>query len=182
MRRELFRKSVHVLMGLWFAYAPQFFTDKSDILLMCAGLAATALFVHFFVKLKLFDVGRSNLGALWYAIGMGLATYLFLPQFYEAYLFGVLVLTFADTAASLVGRAWGRVRFMVFGTSKSFEGSLAFFVVTALLLIYMIPERDVLRMVVVAVLLTHVELFSVNGLDNLTLPSIAGGLQLMLTM
>ncbi len=42
------------------------------------------------------------------------------------YVVPILVLTFADAAAALVGVAFGRLRYSTVGGSKSLEGSAAF--------------------------------------------------------
>ena len=89
----------------------------------------------------------------------------------------VLILTLPDTAAALVGRRYGRLRYQSFGSTKSAAGSLAFLVV-AFPAIY-IPlvlfagaglGEAFLISLTLSLLLMLIEAVAARGLDNLFLP------------
>jgi phytol kinase len=89
----------------------------------------------------------------------------------------ILVLTFADPAAALVGMRYGRLRYRVVAGEKSLEGSAAFCVVaTACIAIPLLLVLDIQTAAAVtlsmslALLLTLVEAVSCRGLDNLFVP------------
>jgi phytol kinase len=89
----------------------------------------------------------------------------------------MLVLTFADAAAAVVGRRYGTLRYPTPGGCKSLEGSLAFAVVTfaathlsLLLLSDAARWESVLVAAVIALALTLVEAFATGGWDNFLVP------------
>jgi dolichol kinase len=91
----------------------------------------------------------------------------------------MLIATFADSAAAVVGTRHGRTRFMTLHHRelKSVEGSLAFagfaFVVTAAALTLgtrLTPGNIVLVAAVLGLHVTLVEAASCRGLDNLMVP------------
>lgn len=88
----------------------------------------------------------------------------------------ILTLTFADTAAGFVGTRYGRTGIPL-DTGKSFEGSIAFFVVAAvcalmpLMMAAAHRPSDAARMALVyAAIVTAVEAVSSGGIDNLSVP------------
>ena len=94
-----------------------------------------------------------------------------------AYLVPLLMLTFADAAAAVVGRRYGTLRYPTPGGCKSLEGSLAFamvtFAATHLSLLLMSDAarwESVLVAVVIALVLTLMEAFATGGWDNFLVP------------
>ncbi|NBD74025.1 hypothetical protein GVX82_03210 [Patescibacteria group bacterium] len=180
MHPEFIRKAIHTLIGVGFAGAP-FILTRDEVILAASIFTALTLVAELLSRhLPLGrELGRS--GSFFFALGISITAYLFLPQLVWVYVFGVLTVALADSAAALVGTVAGRTPFIVFRTRKTAEGSLAFFAAIMALLLVMVPERDMLRLFAVAVLLTNIELFSVRGLDNLTLPVIGSFLYLVVT-
>jgi phytol kinase len=93
------------------------------------------------------------------------------------YCIPMLLLTFADSAAALVGTRWGRHRYLTAGDYKSVEGSAAFFVVAfgciAIPLAWFTPASNVESMVVAALVafaVTVLEAAIGGGFDNLLVP------------
>lgn len=110
------------------------------------------------------------------------ATYFLLAMFVIAILFqkpvaliGVLILTFADPAASILGKLWGRRKLF---KEKSFVGTFAFLIVafTASFsyLFFAVSSFSVAYMLltaaVVSIFATVIELFSISLDDNFTIP------------
>lgn len=93
------------------------------------------------------------------------------------YLVPILVLTFADAAAALVGVRYGKLKYEATDGRKSVEGSTAFFLVAffsahvPLLLASDLGRAQTLLIgVMFGLLLTMVEAVAWSGLDNLFLP------------
>jgi dolichol kinase len=99
-------------------------------------------------------------------------------------------MTLGDAAAAIVGQRFGRNRYTIFGTTRSFEGSAAMFVVGTLAIwacLRFIPGSALSPLTqpyttttaLVAALgaglvATLAEAFSPHGTDNLTVPLLAG--------
>lgn len=179
---EWARKLLHVAMGLLALTAPSLFAERWPVILLTIGftLFLMALRISPFLK-RLFGgvvdgVGRKSLGEIYFPISVGL---LFLLSKDNPILFSipVLILTFPDAAAALIGRHYGRLRYQSFGEGKSIEGSLAFFFAAflsthiPLLLLTNIGRAETLLIsFALSLLLTLVEAISWRGLDNLFLP------------
>lgn len=120
--------------------------------------------------------------ATWYMAGLVAGVALFPQHAIEA---SVLVLGFSDPIASLVGKAWGRVKLV---GDKSLVGSAAFFVTglaaASAFLFVVRPELGALATLgiasAVALTGTLAELFSGPLDDNFTIPIAAGAVAALL--
>jgi phytol kinase len=123
------------------------------------------------------SVGRQSLGTFFYSVSFGILVawfwYLQQPQYAAL---GILVMTWGDGLAALIGQRFGKHKYKVFDTQKSWEGSLtmmlASFVVSSLILLATqgnIWQTWVISMVV-AFIATVLEAFSSLGIDNFTVP------------
>jgi phytol kinase len=180
---ELARKLLHVAMGVILCPLPWVFDSAGPVLALCGvyvGLLAgrrylVALDNH--VSGVLDGVGRKSLGEFLFPITVA-GLFVAARGDRAAYLIPLLVLTFADAAAAVVGRRYGTVRYPTPGGCKSLEGSLAFAVVTfaAVHLPLLLMGRagaweSVLVAVVMALVLTVVEAVATGGWDNLLVPA-----------
>ena len=180
MKSELLRKSIHILIAL----APTLAAiDKSNTALF---LMTGALFYACLEALRFAGFspplvssvtntvirgrkhGHFELGPVTLALGALLAILLFPPP---AAAVGIYILAFADSAATLTGKFFGRIR-PVFLRGKSLEGSLACFAVAALICFLVFGDWRVA--VATGVVAMSVEAFSVRDFDNLLLPLAAG--------
>jgi phytol kinase len=175
---EATRKVVHIGVGnvillAWFLDVPAWF-----------GMAASALFsgiallsYRFPILPGINSVGRKSLGTFFYAVSIGVLIAWFWPagQPYYAAL-GILVMTWGDGLAALIGQRWGTHPYKLWGIQKSWEGSLTMalttYVVTSLILFSV--QGNILQTwlipVAVAIIATGLEAFSKFGIDNLTVP------------
>ncbi|MCL2381283.1 MAG: phosphatidate cytidylyltransferase [Treponema sp.] len=180
MKTELIRKGIHALVALapWLALVNRSHTA----LLLMGGVFFYACveslrFVGFsppFVSsvtntvLREREQGRFALGPITLGLGALLALLLFPPQAAAA---GIYALAFGDSAATIAGRLFGRVR-PAFMAGKSLEGSLACFAAATLSCFLVFRDwRIALATGIVSML---VEAFSVRDFDNLLLPLAAG--------
>jgi dolichol kinase len=112
----------------------------------------------------------------WYLSGLMLGVWL-LPK--HAIELGTLVLAFGDPAASLAGKRWGRRKLVA---DKSLAGTLAFFVVSAVLCAafvwWRVPVASVSQgawlALAVAAAGALTELGSTRINDNVSIPLVAG--------
>nr|MBA3923985.1 phosphatidate cytidylyltransferase [Nostocaceae cyanobacterium] len=134
------------------------------------------------------SVGRQSLGTFFYAVSIGiLIAYFWHLQQPQYAALGVLVMTWGDGLAALIGQRYGQHKYKVWGLQKSWEGSLAMlvasYIVSSLILLGVqgnIWQTWIISLVV-AVVATGLEGFSIFGIDNLTVPLGSAVLCLWLT-
>jgi len=187
IKAELIRKGIHILIALTPGLAA--LNHSHTALLLMVGVLFYAVveglrFLGFsppFVSsltnkvIRGRDHGRFELGPVTLGLGALLAILLFPPP---AAAVAIYVLAFADSVATLTGKFLGRIR-PAFLAGKSLEGSLACFVVAALICFHIF--RDWRIAVATGVVSMLVEAFSVRDFDNLLLP-LAAGFTTMLTV
>ncbi len=175
---EITRKIVHIGAGhvmllAWWLETPTWM-----------GLAASVIFsgvallsYRYPILPGINGVGRRSLGTFFYAVSIGLLTAMFWPIGKPQYaVLGILVMTWGDGLAALIGQNFGRHPYNVFGNQKSWEGSLtmvlASFVVCLLVLGFTagFTGRAWGTAGIVAIVATLLETLSFYGLDNLTVP------------
>lgn len=175
---EFTRKVVHIGTGnvillAWWFNIPAWIGVSASVV-----AAAIALISYFFPILpSINSVGRRSLGTFFYAVSIGvLVAWFWSINRPEYAAIGILVMTWGDGMAAIVGQRFGKHHYQVLGIMKSWEGSLAMatvsFLVTSLILA---SVRDHLGLVclvsfAVAIAATGLEAFSKLGIDNLTVP------------
>ena len=190
---ELVRKLLHIGIGLIVLSFPWVFSEAWPVLfvvgaaLAVLGAMRTPTVLGRRLRGVLDDVGRVSSGDVCFLIA---AAAVFALSGGDALMFSVplLVLTFADSAAALVGVRFGRIHYAAASGGKSVEGSIAFFVVAflcaqipILLLANNTASEALITAGVLACVTTLIEAFSHKGLDNLLVPLAAfGGLIVML--
>jgi phytol kinase len=172
---ESTRKLVHVLMGLVASAFPWVFADPRSVVLVCAIFVAILGGTLLRSSLpSVHQVDRRTAGTLWFPIAVAVV-FLAARGRKDLYVIPMLVLTFADPAAAIVGRTYGVHRFG--RDAKSFEGSLAFFVVASLVLSASLAVTTSLGgagslawALAIAIVLAGVEAVAPAGSDNLLIP------------
>jgi phytol kinase len=192
--KSLSRKFLHIMIGNLIFIIP-FFSYKAFPANFPFFVAAPFILLTFLVspsspiksltnKLSgLADVTSvgHGLGLVFYAASYTILALLFSAKPYVIAA-GIIPMAFGDAAASLVGQKSGRHQYNIFAR-KSFEGSIAMFVVSFLSLVfsllffsYLYP-LSILNFVVaavgVAVVATACEALTPKGLDNLTVPLVS---------
>lgn len=191
---EVVRKVVHIGTGnvillAWWLQIPAWVGIAASI-----GFGAIT-FISYQVPIlpSINGVGRKSLGTFFYAVSIGVLVAWFWPLWQPQYAaLGVLVMTWGDGLAALVGQRFGQHRYKLWDMEKSWEGSLTMaivsFIVAGLILasVQGIVWQTWLVSLLVAVVATGLEAFSKYGIDNLTVPvasaAIAFGLGQLLPM
>jgi phytol kinase len=183
MAPELSRKVMHVALGGSALAFPWIFTTPSPAFVV-AGMTILVLLALRTGTLGadargvVHGVSRKSEGDLYLPVAIALS-FAFADGDALVYVIPMLIATFADSAAAVVGTRHGRTRFMTLHHRelKSVEGSLAFagfaFVVTAAALTLgtrLTPGNIVLVAAVLGLHVTLVEAASCRGLDNLMVP------------
>ncbi|NJK36522.1 MAG: phosphatidate cytidylyltransferase [Oscillatoriales cyanobacterium RM2_1_1] len=122
-------------------------------------------------------VGRKSLGTFFYAVSIGVLIGWFWPMGKPEYaVLGILIMTWGDGLAAVIGQKFGQHPYSIGGMQKSWEGSLTMglvsFGVGGLILLGVQGNIWQTWVVsgVVALVATGLESFSKLGIDNLTVP------------
>ncbi|MEH1854357.1 MAG: diacylglycerol/polyprenol kinase family protein [Nostoc sp.] len=175
---EIVRKIVHIGTGnviliAWWLDIPASVGITASIL----ASVITLLSYRLPILPGINSVGRQSLGTFFYSVSFGILVawfwYLQQPQYAAL---GILVMTWGDGLAALIGQRFGKHKYKVFGTQKSWEGSLTMmlvsYVVSSLILVGTQGNswQTWAVSLVVAFIATGLEAVSFLGIDNLTVP------------
>lgn len=174
---EWTRKLVHIGGGMISATFPWLFAYQWTVLAIALLAIAALVFGRRHALLpSVTAVERGGRGELWFPVGVYL---LFVVARHDPiyWLIALSALVFSDSAAALIGRAYGRFAYSVGDDRKSVEGSLVFLLATflavhvALLLGTGIDRAaSVLVAAQIALLVASFEAVSMRGNDNLVVP------------
>lgn len=176
IRTEVARKTIHVVAGLIVAICP-FFVSWNVILV---GSIAFFLAVSLARWLKIFGsqhgINRITWGEFFFPLSIFFMVMLNPSRW--VFVLAMLNLAIGDTVAALVGTKLGRSNsYKVFGQNKSVAGSLAFFAVSAGLVMItfaLAPLGDTAllhpELLALPFIATLAENVGVYGLDNLFIP------------
>lgn len=175
---ETARKVVHigagnVILFAWWFNIPAWVGISASIVFSIL----TFLSYQFPILPSINGIGRKSLGTFFYAVSIGIlvAGFWTIRQPQLAAL-GILVMTWGDGLAALVGQRFGKHPYQLWDMHKSWEGSLTMTIVSyavsslILLAVYGNCWQVWLISLVVAVVATGLEAFSKFGIDNLTVP------------
>lgn len=193
--QDFTRKIVHIGAGMWVFGVLSLFDN------WYIGIIPFATFIglnYLFYRFRLFeamDAQDSTPGTVYFAFSITLL-FLFFWRTGTASdqaaiaAAGTMAMTWGDSLAAIVGKRWGRSRYTVFGSTRSWEGSAVMFgaaFVAMLLTLLLVPGSSLsplalplsLFQCLVAALLAALvvavaEALSPWGTDNLSVPLLAG--------
>jgi phytol kinase len=174
---EFVRKIVHIGTGnvillAWWLRVPTWMGIAASVL--CSAIAL--LSYRFPLLPGINSVGRKSLGTFFYAVSIGVLMAAFWQDYPQYTVLGILVMTWGDGLAALVGIRFGWHPFLIWGMKKSWEGTLAMlgvsFAISFLVLVSTLgtPWQAGVVAIAVAILATVLESFSKWGVDNITVP------------
>ncbi len=182
---ELTRKVVHIGTGnviliAWVLDIPTWVGIAASFFFGCIALLSYLLPLLPGIN----SVGRRSFGTFFYAVTIGLLVAWFWPLSQPQFAaLGVLIMTWGDGLAGLVGRAWGRHGYELAGMKKSWEGSLTMASVSGLITLIILggmgvsPWPSLLGLALaIGVVSALLESFSPWGIDNLTVPLGSAGM------
>ncbi|HGY56180.1 MAG TPA: phosphatidate cytidylyltransferase [Caldithrix abyssi] len=185
------RKLTHIGAGMW-VWGILYFFDNWEY-----GIIPFASFIvlnYIFYRFKIFkamDEEESTPGTVYFAISITLLFILFWetngqPDYVFVAVAGVMAMTWGDAFASLIGKAFGKKTYTVFGHTRTWEGSLTMFAVSYLAIgitMQFLPGSELSPLSVdltglniwavalpAALVATLAEAFAPEGTDNLSVP------------
>jgi phytol kinase len=176
--REISRKIVHIGVGnvillAWWLNIPAWVGIGAAV----AASIITLVSYWYPLLASVSEVGRKSLGTFFYSVSIGILIAYFWSLGLPAHaVLGVLVMTWGDGLAALIGKRFGTHLYQVWGMTKSWEGTgtmaIASLVVSSTILfwVYGLSWPVAVIAVLVASIATGLEAFSKFGIDNLTVP------------
>ncbi|HOJ62929.1 MAG TPA: hypothetical protein PLE45_00780 [Spirochaetota bacterium] len=174
--KEIGRKFAHIGGGIVSLFFPIFFTSYFIPVILCVIFLFVLIITKFTGTLKsVHNVDRDTLGQFFFPFAILLTFILASNKSY--YIISILILTFSDSLAALIGKRYGSISINVRGSIKSLEGAIVFIFVTfissivSLLLLTDIDRIDcILIALTVSVVVCGAELVSFYGEDNIIIP------------
>ena len=175
---ETTRKIVHIGVGnvillAWWLQTPAWMGITASVVFSLVALLSYWLPILPGIN----SVGRTSLGTFFYAVSIGLLTAAFWEQGHPEFAaLGILTMTWGDGMAALIGQAYGRHPYKVWGIQKSWEGSAAMLMASLLAgysvlgIVYGFTVSSFAIALLTAVCASGLEAFSKIGIDNLTVP------------
>ena len=182
-RNELLRKSIHGCNSI-IAFS-LYILDKADVLLI-VSVCGSLIVCFDFLRIKTSSVQKiynSIFGKVtrdFESHRLTGASYVMIGAFFVLLLFeskicipALLIMSFSDSAAAIIGKLYGKTKIF----DKTLEGSFAFFIVSFIIVLFFIPNIDLLFSLIAIIVVTIVELVPKYGLDdNLLIPIISASI------
>jgi phytol kinase len=186
---EIIRKVIHigtgnVILVAWWLAIPMWVGVAASIFFSAIAL----LSYRFPILPNINSIGRKSFGTFFYAVSIGILVAWFWsvhqPQFAAI---GILVMTWGDGLAALIGQRFGKHCYKLWDMKKSWEGSLTMgaisFLICATILVMTTGNHwEIwLTSLMVGLVAMGLEAFSKFGIDNLTVPLCTAAISFWLT-
>ena len=179
IKDELMRKLIHICSSI-FAYA-LFFLNQETVCLM-VGIGAILILSFEILRINYKSINRIFIkifgkvtrnfekNKLTGASYVMVASFIVLLPIFEPSIciIAILVMSYSDTAAAIIGKKYGRTKIF----SKTLEGSFAFFIVAFIIALVMYPQINLTLSLAAIVIATIVEILPLNIDDNFSVPII----------
>ncbi|GET44252.1 diacylglycerol/polyprenol kinase family protein [Microseira wollei] len=196
---ELTRKLIHIGAGMWvFGVLALFQRWESGIIPFATFIPINYLLYRYRI-LGAMDTADSSPGTVYFALSVTLLFgLLWRPDgpvdYVPMAVAGVMAMTWGDALAALVGRRIGKHQYRIGGSQRSWEGSVAMFVASVVVMfgtLWLLPGSSfsplatpsgvgqaLLTALVGALFVTLAEAVSPHGTDNLSVPLVGAGVLL----
>jgi len=188
MNADAARAAIHVGVGLFVFPTLVLFEDWRVGIIPPASFVVVNFLIHRFRLIPALAAHPANLGTVFFPLSFALLLALFWRpgepgDMAPVAVAGILAMALGDAAAAMVGKRWGSRRYVILGHSRTMEGSLALFLVTAaavaavLHLMAEIPWHPAIAFgLVTGTAAAGIESVCPFGSDNLFVPLGAAGL------
>lgn len=169
---DITRRLIHVGTATVAAVSP-FFVTK-EMIVFVSIIFAGVLFIGRMYNLfsAVHSVKRYTFGEVYLPLGVAITAFFFLPQNIQAFQYGIFIMGISDAVGGFIGEKFGKRTLTIFGSNKTLEGSISFFLCSVIITAIFYPMFGY-WLVLTPLVLTFVEVIFVYGLDNLVLPIVA---------
>ena len=169
------RKFLHIMVGNVLFILPLFTSKFVMTFIVAAPFILLTFLMSPYSPFKLNDRISSSghgLGLVYYAVSWTILAFFFFDQPWIIAV-GIVAMSYGDGMAALIGEKYGKHKYRIFGDKKSFEGSIAMFLVIIatlwiVLVYYHVTIDNLLIIPIVALIATIFEGITPKGLDNIT--------------
>ncbi len=167
------RKFLHIMVGNVLFILPLFTSQFVIAFITAAPFIILTFLMSPYSPIKLHDRISSSghgLGLVYYAISWTVLAFFFFDQPWIIAV-GIATMSYGDGMAALIGERYGKHKYKIFGDKKSFEGSIAMFLVLiatlgVVLAYYHVTIVSIFIIPLVALVVTVFEGITPKGLDN----------------
>ena len=172
-----------------------FFSDVWGMLILTVPTTIVLFFLTDYSPIKIENkVTESGhvLGLFFYALIWSVLLLIFNGENLWIVAMAIAALVYGDGFAALIGSKFGRTKYTVWGGEKSLEGSLAMFVVVAVVSVfvwmfyvavgYSLPPFNFWAILGISAVATVCEAISYGGIDNITVPGLTAILYYVLSI
>jgi len=177
---EFTRKFIHIAVGMWAYGTVLLFERRTFALVPPLAFVAINALSYWRGTFKAMETGeKGKLGTIYFPLSFAALIWLLWGRPYLL-VASLMPMTWGDALAAIIGRAIGKRRYTVLGTTRSLEGSGVMFlyswVATLAPLVIMGSISSAAAMgaaIATALAATAIEAISPWGIDNLTVPAIS---------
>ena len=177
---EFTRKFIHIAVGMWAYGTVLLFERRTFALVPPLAFVAINALSYWRGTFKAMETGeKGKLGTIYFPLSFAALIWLLWGHPYLL-VASLMPMTWGDALAAIIGRAIGKRRYTVLGTTRSLEGSGVMFlyswVATLAPLVIMGSISSAAAMgaaIATALAATAIEAISPWGIDNLTVPAIS---------
>lgn len=175
--KEFSRKFIHIFLAGYWLIAMYFFDNVIWASIVPASFVVINILSYKFNLIKSMErEEQDGFGTIYYAIAiliMSITTFGFINKPIVG-LAGMFVMAFGDGLAAVFGKTFGKKKYTIGDTTKSYLGSFTMFAVTFgiifAVLNYLGSPLVIFKSLIVAIIMTVFEAVSVKGTDNITVP------------
>ena len=191
---EVSRKFLHIMVGNMIFAMPFFADSWTMVWFLTLPITVALFFLTEYSPIKIENsVTESGhaLGLFFYAAIWTILIAIFSKQLWIVAL-AIVPMVYGDGFAALIGQKFGKIKYAVFGGTKSLEGSLTMFVSTTVMSVfvwmvftsigYPMPEFNLVYIIAISAVATVCEALSYGGIDNLSVPTITSILYYLITI
>ena len=191
---EVSRKFLHIMVGNMIFAMPFFADPWTMVWFLTLPITVALFFLTEYSPIKIENsVTESGhaLGLFFYAAIWTILIAIFSKQLWIVAL-AIVPMVYGDGFAALIGQKFGKIKYAVFGGTKSLEGSLTMFVITTVMSVfvwmvftsigYPMPEFNLVYIIAISAVATVCEALSYGGIDNLSVPTITSILYYLITI
>ncbi len=181
--KELSRKLIHIISGIFAAFLPYIITFHQIIILSIVFTIFMFISKRFKILSAIHEVQRKTYGEVYFPLTVLITALLFPNKLLFTY--GLLILAISDGFATIIGQKYGNKIYKITSANKSYIGSLTFFICSFFLGIILVLlngndfSTSFTISFILSIILTLVEGGLSYGLDNLILPPLASCLMLI---